>query len=35
MVQKRIGQAAEGKNAWLRLVGPDGRMHGRLTLVVL
>ncbi|UZT50416.1 DNA-directed DNA polymerase [Enterobacter phage 04_vB_Eclo_IJM] len=30
VVQKRIGQAAEGKNAWLRLVGPDGRMHGSI-----
>lgn len=30
VVQKRIGQAAEGKNAWLKLVGPDGRMHGSI-----
>ncbi|YP_009949147.1 DNA polymerase I [Enterobacter phage EcpYZU01] len=30
VVQKRIGQAAEGKNAWLRLVQPDGRIHGSI-----
>lgn len=27
-VQKRIGQIAEGPKAWLKLVKPDGRMHG-------
>jgi len=30
MVQKRIGQLAEGANAWLKLVKPDGRIHGRV-----
>ncbi len=29
MVQKRIGQLAEGDNAWLALVGEDSRIHGR------
>ena len=29
-IQKRIGQCAEGDNAWLRLVKPDGRMHGSI-----
>lgn len=28
MVDKRIGQLAEGNEAWLRLVEPDGRIHG-------
>lgn len=28
LIQKRIGQIAEGKNGWLRLVESDGRMHG-------
>ena len=28
MVAKRIGQIAEGKEAWLKNVGPDKRMHG-------
>lgn len=28
MIQKRIGQVAEGDNAWLRMIGPDGRIHG-------
>jgi len=28
MVVKRIGQVAEGNEAWLRRVGADGRMHG-------
>jgi hypothetical protein len=28
MIQKRIGQLAEGDNAWMRLVGDDGCMHG-------
>lgn len=27
-VDKRLGQVAEGDNAWLKLVSPDGRMHG-------
>lgn len=30
MVVKRLGQLAEGKEAWLRAVGPDGRIHGRV-----
>lgn len=29
LVEKRIGALSEGKNAWLKLVGDDGRMHGR------
>lgn len=28
LVQKRLGQLAEGSNAWLKLVKPDGRIHG-------
>lgn len=28
MIQKRIGQLGEGKNAWLNLVGDDSRIHG-------
>lgn len=28
MLQKRIGQIGDGKNAWLNLVGPDNRIHG-------
>lgn len=28
MVCKRIGQVAEGDEAWLKRVGPDGRIHG-------
>jgi DNA polymerase I-like protein with 3'-5' exonuclease and polymerase domains len=28
MIQKRIGQIGEGKNAWLALVGDDSRIHG-------
>lgn len=30
MVQKRIGQVAEGKEAWLKHVTTDGRVHGRV-----
>lgn len=30
LVQKRIGQLAEGNNAWLKLVRPDGRIHGHV-----
>lgn len=30
MVQKRLGQLAEGDKAWLKLVRPDGRIHGRV-----
>lgn len=28
LLQKRIGQLAEGDNAWLKKVQPDGRIHG-------
>lgn len=28
MVVKRIGQLAEGKEAWIKAVAPDGRIHG-------
>jgi DNA polymerase-1 len=28
LLNKRIGQIAEGDEAWLKRVGPDGRMHG-------
>lgn len=31
MVQKRLGQLAEGDKAWLRYVTPEGRIHGSLT----
>jgi DNA polymerase-1 len=30
MVDKRISQLAEGKQAWLKAVKPDGRIHGRI-----
>jgi DNA polymerase I len=30
MVVKRLGQLAEGKEAWMTLVKPDGRIHGRV-----
>lgn len=30
MIQKRIGMLAEGDNAWMRLVGSDGFMHGSI-----
>lgn len=30
MIQKRIGMLAEGDNAWMKLVGPDGAMHGSI-----
>lgn len=29
-ITKRIGQLAEGDEAWLKAVGPDGRLHGRV-----
>lgn len=29
-VEKRLGQVAEGDNAWLKMVKPDGRIHGRV-----
>lgn len=30
MIQKRIGQLGEGKNAWLNLVEDDSRIHGSI-----
>jgi DNA polymerase I-like protein with 3'-5' exonuclease and polymerase domains len=30
MVEKRLGQLAEGNEAWLKHVGKDGRIHGRI-----
>lgn len=30
LIEKRIAQLSEGKTGWMRLVGPDGRMHGRI-----
>lgn len=30
MVSKRLGQMAEGKEAWLKAVKADGRIHGRV-----
>jgi len=32
-LDKVIGMLAEGKNAWLALVGKDGRMHGRVNTI--
>lgn len=32
MLQKRIGQIAEGNQAWLKKVGDDGRVHGRYNI---
>lgn len=29
-VEKRLGQLADGKQAWRKAVGPDGRIHGRV-----
>lgn len=31
LIQKRIGQLAEGKEAWMKMVKEDGRIHGRVT----
>lgn len=28
MLNKRLGQLADGKNAWLSMIGTDGRIHG-------
>ena len=33
MVNKRVGQLAEGKEAWLKHVGKDRRIHGRVQSV--
>lgn len=30
LLDKRIGQLATGDKAWLKLVGPDGKMHGAI-----
>lgn len=30
LIEKRIGQLAEGNEAWMRRVGPDGRLHGEV-----
>ena len=30
MISKRLGMLSEGKNAWLNMVHPDGRMRGRM-----
>ena len=30
LLKKRLGQIKEGKNAWLKLVSPEGYMHGDL-----
>lgn len=30
MLEKRLGQLAEGNEAWLKKVKPDGRIHGRV-----
>lgn len=30
MLSKRLGQLAEGSNAWLKLVGKDHKIHGRI-----
>ena len=32
-LDKVIGMVAEGNNAWLKLVGQDGRMHGRINTI--
>lgn len=31
MVTKRLGQISDGKEAWIKTVGSDGRIHGRVT----
>lgn len=30
MLQKRLGQLGDGRNAWLKLVSPEGRLHGSI-----
>lgn len=30
LLDKRLGQIADGDNAWLKKVGPDGKMHGAM-----
>ena len=29
LLSKRLGQLSEGKNAWLKLIGSDGKIHGK------
>jgi len=31
-IKKRLGQVADGKNGWLKLVRADGRIHGRVNV---
>lgn len=31
-MKKKLGQVADGKNGWLKLVRPDGRIHGRVNV---
>ena len=33
LVKKTLGQLADGKNAWLKLVSPDGAIHGRVDTI--
>jgi DNA polymerase I-like protein with 3'-5' exonuclease and polymerase domains len=33
VIDKIIGMVGEGKNAWLTMVGNDGRMHGRINTI--
>lgn len=33
LVTKTLGQLADGKNAWLKLVSPDGAIHGRVDTI--
>ena len=33
MVDKRLGQAATGQNAWMKLVQPDGKIHHRMNTI--
>ena len=33
VIDKIIGMVGEGKNAWLTMVGSDGRMHGRVNTI--
>lgn len=30
LLTKRLGQLIDGKNGWLKLVGPDGKIHGHV-----
>jgi len=30
LIQKRLGQVAEGPESWVKHLGPDGRIHGRV-----